>query len=113
MTFDETTVLLGFINSLDKRVAFDETSISAWCNVLGPYIGLEQAMEYVREHYRETDRAVLPSHIVGKHRMNTTPVRKVISSNHECLNGYVLVEETRSDGMIYEAVAKCPQCTKL
>jgi hypothetical protein len=113
MNYDDTTILLGFINGLDKRVAFDQTSISAWTNVLGPDIELEQAMEYVRQHYRETDRAVLPAHVVGRHRMNHTPVRDVvISRDHDCMNGYVIITEVTGKGHAYEAVSPCPQCTK-
>jgi hypothetical protein len=113
MTYDETTILIGFINGLDKRVAFTDEAVSAWCNVLGPGIPLDKAMEYVRQHYLEFDRTVMPAHIVGRYRMNHTPVREiVISRDHDCMNGYVIITEVTEKGHAYEAVSPCPQCTK-
>jgi len=111
MTYDEATVLIGFINGIDKRVVFEETTISAWANVLGPNIGLDDAMRYVREHYQSEDRAVLPAHIVGRHRIalrSLEPAPK-LERSHDCQDGWVMVVEERN-GREYSAASRCPQC---
>jgi hypothetical protein len=113
MTFDEALVLLIFANSLDPRVNCSDEGASAWTNVLGPGIPLDKAMEYVRQHYLEFDRTVMPAHIVGRYRMNHAPVGDVvISRDHDCMNGYIIITEVTEKGHAYEAVSPCPQCTK-
>lgn len=115
MTYDETTILIGFINGLDKRVAFTDEAVSAWCNVLGPDMPLEDAMEYVREHYMEADRTVMPAHIVGRHRMAKRSKFESLPKpepTHDCLDGYVIITEVTDKGYAYEAASPCPQCTK-
>ena len=112
MTYDETTILLGFINGLDRRVAMSEQSISAWSNVLPESISLHDAMKFVREHYQETDKAVLPANIVSRHRMAATPEEVVKPEpTHDCIDGFVLVEEERN-GQTITAAARCEQCHK-
>lgn len=114
MTFDEALILLIFANSLDARVNCSDEAASAWTNVLGPAIALEDAMRYVREHYLESDRTVMPAHIVGRHRIAR---RAEIESapkpepTHDCMDGYILIEQQTSTGQTYTAAAPCPQCT--
>lgn len=113
MNADETTVLLGFIQGIDRRVGMDERSVSAWMNVLPPELTLSEAMAYVREHYQESDRAMLPAHLVARHRMNREPRPQPTNpKDHGCFSGYVLVEETRN-GIEYLAAAPCPKCRKV
>ena len=115
MTFDETTILIGFISGLDKRVAFTDEAVSAWCNVLGPDIRLDDAMRYVREHYLQSDRTIMPAHIVGLHRMARRAELESAPKpepSHDCLGGFILVEEQTSSGQRYTAAAPCPECTK-
>ena len=113
MTPEQMTVLLGFIEGIDKRIVLNERTVSAWSNVLPKSITLQDAMQYVREHYLEHDKAVLPAHVVGRHRMYHTPVRDVvISRDHDCMNGYIIITELTEKGHAYEAASPCPQCTK-
>lgn len=112
MTADETTVLLGFIQGIDKRVGMDQRSTSAWMNVLPVEMVLADAMRYVREHYQESDRAVLPANLVARHRIEHQPERKPkVIIGHDCFDGYVLVEESRN-GYTYLAAAPCPECVR-
>lgn len=110
MTADETTVLLGFIQGIDRRTSMDERAISAWMNVLPKDMTLNEAMSYVREHYLEQERMVLPAHLVAKHRLRTKPIQPPVVTDHECLNGYVLVEQTSTFGFTHMAAAPCPKC---
>lgn len=112
MTYDEATILIGFINGLDRRVVMNEQTISAWANVLPAVISLHDAMNFVRDHYQETDRAVLPAHIVGRHRISTSPIQAAKSEpTHDCMDGFVLVEEERNGRMI-TAAARCHICAE-
>lgn len=114
MTFDETTVLLAFIHGIDKQFVFNEQAISAWANVLGPTITLEDAMQFAKDHYLESDRRIMPAHIVGRHRIARraqaidTPKPE---PTHDCMDGWILVEEQTPLGHTYSAASPCPQCT--
>lgn len=112
MTPQETTILLGFIQGLDNRFVPDQKSISAWMNVLPSDITLDQAMGYVKEHYLEHDRSVMPANIVGRHRVFNGPPAPAQKPgpSHDCLEGWILLLEDR-DGKTVEVAAKCPQCT--
>lgn len=111
MTPQETTVLLGFIQGIDNRFVPDQKSVSAWMNVLPGDIALDQAMHYVREHYLEYDKPVMPAHIVGRHRIfHNPPAVPKPEPTHDCLDGWVLLFEDR-DGKTVEVAARCSQCT--
>jgi hypothetical protein len=113
MTQDEVIMLLGLAKGMDPLIAIDELSVGAWMNVLPKEITLNDAMRYVREHYQDTDKILKPAHVVGRHRMNTTPVRDVvISRDHDCMNGYIIITQVTEKGHAYEAASPCPQCTK-
>lgn len=113
MTNDETTVLLGFIQGVDRRIVLDERSIAAWMNVLPQEMDLETAMRCVREHYLESDKCVLPAHIVGRYRANMPRNEvRIVEPNHDCHKGFIYVTEVDSFGREYEAVTKCPLCQR-
>ena len=112
MNSDEITLLLGFAKGMDPQIAVDDLSISAWMNVLPEQITLHDAMRFVREHYQETDKVLKPAHVVGRHRMWSTPAPIVKAEpTHDCIDGYVLVEEERN-GQTYTAAARCELCAK-
>jgi len=113
MTNDETTVLLGFIQGIDRRVVLDERSIAAWRNVLPEEMTLEEAMGFVRDHYRQEEKSVLPAHLVGRYRISKTQeAQSVTVMDHDCESGYILIEEERN-GQMVTAAARCPQCRKI
>ena len=113
MTQDEVIMLLGLAKGMDPLIAIDELSVSAWMNVLPKEIMLNDAMRYVREHYQDTDKILKPAHVVGRHRMAHTPVpAPKVESDHDCMNGYIIITEVTEKGHAYEAVTPCPQCTK-
>lgn len=114
MTPQETTILLGFIQGVDNRFVPDQKTVSAWMNVLPPDLELQNAIRYAREHYTESDKSIMPAHIVGLHRLalraeRETRTTNVVEPEHDCMGGYVLVEEER-DGRTITAAAKCQIC---
>jgi hypothetical protein len=112
VTSDETTVLLGFIQGIDRRIILDERAVSSWRNVLPEDMTLEEAMGFVRDHYREHEKSVLPAHLVGRHRISKSGDKQPLPvMDHECEGGYILIEEERN-GQTIIAAAKCPQCRK-
>ncbi len=111
MNSDEITLLLGFAKGMDPQIAVDDLSISAWSNVLPEQITLHDAMRFVREHYQESDKVLKPAHVVGRYRMWSTPASIVKAEpSHDCMDGFVLVEEER-DGQTITAAARCQICT--
>ncbi len=116
MTPQETTILLGFIQGLDNRFVPDQKSVSAWMNVLPPDLELQDAIGYARHHYTESDKGIMPAHIVGLHRMAVRAEREARGSHtaeptHDCMDGFVLVEEER-DGRTITAAARCQLCAE-
>ena len=97
MTFDETTVFLGFIKGLDYRIVIDDLSISSWFNVLPPELQLDDAIIYAREHYLENERSIMPAHVAGRHY---SALRSTYASEKPapepvcgCINGWEIIEE--------------------
>jgi len=113
MTLNEATILLIFANSMDARVNCSDEAASAWSNVLPESLGLEEAMNFVRQHYLTEEKAVLPAHIVGLHRIarrSEIEVAPKPEPTHDCMDGFVLVEEERG-GRTITAAARCQICT--
>ena len=104
MTFDETTVLLGYLRGLDYRITVDEISTSSWANVLPPEITLDQAISYARQHYLEPDRTIMPAHVSGRFysEQRSKYTKPVVVTNCECINGWEIIEENG-----HSAARKC------
>lgn len=105
MTYDETTVFLGFAKGLDYRIQVDDLSVSSWFNVLPPELQLDQAIMFAREHYLENERTMMPSHIAGRHyttlRATYTPEPKP-ADTCECIDGWEIIMENG-----HSAARKC------
>lgn len=97
MTFDETTVFLGFVKGLDYRITIDDLTVSSWFNVLPPELQLDQAILYAREHYLEHDRAIMPAHIAGRHYSSLRGTYAADTSNSRpdcgCIDGWEIITE--------------------
>jgi hypothetical protein len=97
MTFDETTVFLGFAKGLDYRITIDDLTVSSWFNVLAPELTLDQAIMYAREHYLENDRTMMPAHIAGRYYSSLRSTYAADNTSTEddcgCISGWEIITE--------------------
>lgn len=66
MNFEETSMVLATVQVFDNRKV-EEKHIIAWQEVLEPH-ALADCLIAVRDHYRLTDKWIMPSHIIERVR---------------------------------------------
>jgi hypothetical protein len=59
----EISKLIGYIEIIDPRVAFDELKVLAWSKILNPHLNFDLAMEFANKHYGQTTEVLMPSHL--------------------------------------------------
>lgn len=92
MTTDELAKLLARITVLDNRQV-DRLTLEAWTPIVGE-LDYQDALDAVNEHFRTSDRYLLPVHIVtgaaaAKRRRLTRPphIHTVVSDAGYCSCG--------------------------
>lgn len=81
----EIARLLAYINSIDDRVSSDAIRIEGWKTILPPDLPYVDAMNIARQHYQESDRAIMPNLFCQKWK----PTRPPIQYCGTCWNGWI------------------------
>ena len=81
----EVSKLIGYIEIIDPRVAFDELKVLAWSKILNPHLNFDLAMEFANKHYGLSTEVIMPSHLneYFKNYRNNNSQRAILDQFNE------------------------------
>lgn len=90
---------LAAVRVIDDRLLINEASILAWSELLPEWLDLDLALEALREHYRSSDKRVMPAHIINLAKPHRKAIAEQPRIDCENCNGHGIFTTIEDDSL--------------